>query len=129
MLAGSMAAPDDEFLLSASQIEVAVGVLPAEVASIQPLLVVAEIQPEPLFLMGVAISGKHIGAADRERANLADGAIAHIVAHIVQHDSLHLLQRHSQPDGPVAPLTEWRIACADAGSLGQPIPLENLQPR
>ena len=48
-----VAAPDDELLLAAGQVEVAVRVLAAEVAGVQPAPAVAEVQPRALVVIGV----------------------------------------------------------------------------
>ena len=55
-----VAAPDDQLLLAAREPEVALFVLPCQVAGVEPALAIARVDPEPLVLLRLAVAREDI---------------------------------------------------------------------
>ena len=58
-------------LLPAGEPEVAVGILPPEIAGVEPALAV-DVDPQILVVLRIEIAREHVGAADGDRSDLVD---------------------------------------------------------
>ena len=82
----------DEFFFTPSEPEVAIGILPRQVAGIEPALTLVIIQPQALVLMLQLITQKHIRPTNGQGPNLIGVALAQDLVALDLH-TLHLLIR------------------------------------
>ena len=117
-------AADDQFLLAPCEPEVAVGVLPAEVAGVEPRLALA-LDPDPLVVRRIEIAGEDVGPADGDDADLVGRRVANISVVAVEDQRAHVLIGKPEADRTDPRRGVERGQARGAGALGQAVAFEN----